>query len=127
MPAINIYSETIFEDTSLTVMARIKGNAGTNITQASLSSITCRSYDSSDTLVVSPTVTISSSVFDTLQTEDDDPRWTKDSTGYNFAFTIPAAAFPSPQLYRVEFKFTPAVGDPFFLVLRVNAQDILQS
>ncbi len=106
-------------------MSRVKGLSGSYITQASLSAITCKVYNNVGTLVTSPTVTISSSVFDTLQTTDS--RWTRDTTGYNFLFTIPAAAFPSVGLYRVEFKFTPATGDPFHMVVRVHVLNLLQS
>lgn len=106
-------------------MSRVRGNSGSYITQATLSAITCKVYTSSGTLVSSPTVTISSAVYDTLQTSD--ARWTRDSTGFNFLFTVPASAFPSPGLYRVEFKFTPATGDPFHMVVRIHVLNLLQS
>lgn len=103
-----------WEDAALTVMARVQKDA-TNITQAALSNIYCRVYDSSDTLQASPSVTISSAVFDTLQT---DSRWTADSTGYNFRFTVPASAFATAGKYRIEFIFDPASGDDFALVVK---------
>lgn len=127
--SVTIHSAAIFEDTSLTVMARVKGHSGTNITQASISSITCSVYtdngDETGTLVTSPSVVVSSAVSDTLVT--DDPRWTVDTTGYNFIHTIPSAAFPTPVRHRVEYKFTPASGDPFFLVVKVNVHALFQS
>lgn len=117
----------IYEDSPVVVLARITGEDGDPVTQGTLSAITCRVYTYSGTLVVSPAVTVASSVFDTLQTEDDDARWTGDAVGYNFAFTIPAAAFPDPGLYRAEFKFTPSTGDPFFFVVTVHASSLFQS
>lgn len=119
------YSASSYEDQPVTVMSRVRGLSGAYITQASLSAITCKVYNSTGTLVTSPTVTISSAVYDTLQTSD--VRWTRDTTGYNFLFTIPATAFPLPGYYRVEFKFTPSAGDPFHLVVRVHVLNLLQS
>lgn len=116
MKATDMLFCSVWEDSSLTLMARITGNAGTNITQASLSALTCRVFDSDDDneeILPAPTITIAATVFDTLQTSD--PRWTVDTTGYNFKFTIPAANFPTgPRRVQWQFKFTPTSGDPFF-------------
>lgn len=117
-----------WEDASLTVMARIQGNAGTNITQASLSSITCKVFDldNANVVVATPAVTISSAVFDSLQTTD--PRWTKDTTGYNFRFTVTASSFPTgSRRYQIEFVFTPTSGDVFPLVVKHTTQELLGS
>src|SRR6187402_145567 len=99
-----------FEDGGATFMARVLGNAGTAITQATISSITCNVYDMTapTVAVISPTVTVNSVVFDTLQT---DARWTADTTGYNFLHAMPATAFPTGKRnYKVEYKFTPTSG-----------------
>lgn len=128
MPSsVTTHQFCVWEDSSLVVMARVLGGLGANITQAYLSSVTCRVYTSSGTLVASPAVTIASSVYDALQETEDDPRWTLDTTGYNFSFTVPASAFPSPGMYRVEFKFTPASGDAFYVVCRINVLNLFQS
>lgn len=125
----NIYQATVWEDASLTIMARVRGLAGAYITQASLSSIACKVYDlQSGSLVTSPTVTVASAVFDTLQDGDDDPRWTLDSTGFNFRHTVPAAGFPDGnKKYRVEYSFVPASGDAFPLVVEVFARALMGS
>jgi hypothetical protein len=62
------------------------------------------------TVAAGTAVTISSTVFDTLQTGT---VWDEDSTGYNFRHLIAAAAFPTPGLYTVEYKFTLTSGRVF--------------
>lgn len=108
-----------FEDTSPALMSRVTGNAGAAITQASLTSITLDVYSEHDGSAVAEDVdvTISSTVFDTLQT---DARWTKDSTGYNFRYDCPQTYLPSPGLYRYEFTFDPASGGDFCVVFIGN-------
>lgn len=93
----------------------MQGNLGTNITQASLSSVTYAVYrknaDGTETATGSGTLTISSVVFDTAQTTD--PRYTL-SGGYNFLAVIPASCFQVGELrHRVEVLFTPASGEAF--------------
>jgi hypothetical protein len=105
------------EDQSATFFDRVRGNSGALITQASFTAITYKVFDRAGTEVATGTVTIGSSVFDTLQTSD--AAWTAaggSSTGYNFKHTIPASAFANPGRYRVEYKFDPTSGDDFFLV-----------
>lgn len=119
---------TIWEDSGCSVLARIKNNTGDYITQASLTSISAKVYDSDGALVATLTPSISSSVFDTLQTSSDDSRWTKDSTGFNFRYTLAASNFASGDTtYRVEFIFTPTSGDVFYLICSVRTLSILSS
>ena len=108
-----------YEQTDLPILARVEHN-GVNITQAAISSITCkvRRYSratgaASDT--GTPTVTVSSAVYDTLQTDD---RWKADATGYNFSFAVPASAFPAEDEYTIVFSFTPSSGSVFRLKCR---------
>lgn len=125
--AARVYEFTGWENTPLTILARMRGNGGAYITQASLNGITCKSIDTvTGSTVASPTVTVASSVFDTLQTSSNDPRWTGDATGFNFVFTIPAAAFPTGnRKYRVEFTFDPVSGEDFRLVVEVFARNLM--
>jgi hypothetical protein len=125
--ATEILIAHVWEDSSLVVMARIRNQAGQYITQVSLQTIDCSVYDmdNNKALVSNPTITISTTVFDTLQTS---VRWTKDTVGYNFLHTLPASSFPlGPRTYRVEYKFTPTSGDPFFLVSLVYVHEIIAS
>lgn len=128
MPNAEIPTAVIFEDSAAICMARVLGNAGTAITQADIDSITCKVYDLADTAsaVDEPTVTVSNAVFDALQTSD--PRWTEDDTGYNFLFVVPATAFPEGgKEYRVEFKFSPASGEPFHYAVTITTLAIYGS
>lgn len=105
-------------------MARIRGAGGQHLTQASLSSIAYAVRNLTEgTTDSTGTFTVSSTVFDNLQTGD--PRWTKDAVGYNFLGTIDAGAFDdvavadadapvpyevTPRRYRVAVRFRPTAG-----------------
>jgi len=127
MPSQANAVQVIYEQTGVTVMARIRNNAGAYITQASLSSITCNVFSLQGGVkqVGSPAVTISATVFNTLQTNANDPRWTLDNVGYDFAFSIPASFFATAGQYRAEFLFQPISGDQFAIVAPIAAQRLL--
>lgn len=119
MAAVKTHAFAVWEDTGLIVMARIVGNAGTAITQASLTSIKMDVYDITDedapaAIGSQDTLTINSVVFDTLQ--DSDVRWTRDDEGYNFLHTVAATRFASAGPVRIEFMFDPASGENFMMV-----------
>lgn len=115
---------TIWEDAGAMLMARVTGNDGAAITQASLSTITYKVFDLK-TEVSTGSLTISSVVFDTLQT---DARWTVDSTGYNFRWDAPASLFTtSGHQYRVEIRFTPASGAIFWAIFDLFTIAVLTS
>lgn len=123
-----ILQSTVFEDSGLYLMARVKGNAGTNITQGTIASIALKVYDrtADNEEVYSAALTVSAVVFNTLQTGALDPRWTKDIHGYNFGAAVPASAFATGgHTYRVEVVFTPSSGDQFALVADVHALELL--
>lgn len=115
------------EDAPIVLMDRVKNIAGEYITQASVSTITyrCDSYSSQNdaekcsngTEVTDDTsLTTSAVVYDTLQTA---APWnsTADALGYNFRFTLPAAARPTgDKWHRVEVIITPTSGDAYPLV-----------
>lgn len=127
MPAPTIHRVSVFEDAGVSLMARVYAADATILVQADLSSITCSVYDvsSPSSAVATPTVTISSVVFDTLQT---DARWTEDSTGYNFRHDLAATVFATPgKIYRVEYKFTQTGGEIFFLVFEVSVVGVYGS
>lgn len=122
MSAIPIYGEA-FADSGATILARAYGTSGSYITQAAISSITCAVTDittGTAVSVITPSIVVSSVVFDTLQTGG---MWTKDSTGYNFRHALPATAFPdSGHVYQVVYTVTPSSGAVFFIVAQVTAK-----
>lgn len=112
-----------FEQTDAPILARVYRN-GVLITQAGISTITVtvKRYNkatgvSSETLS-DVAVDKTTAVFDTIQT---DAKWSTDTTGYNFAYTVSQAGFPGPDSYAIVFTFTPTSGNPFRLAIRYNA------
>lgn len=116
----------VWEDGGATTLARILGLDGDLIVQADVSTITCLVYDiTSAASIITPTVTVASAVFDTLQT---DARWSVDTTGFNFSYALPATAFPTGEHdYRIEYKFTPASGAAYFVVYQVHSREVYTS
>ncbi len=107
--------KNILESSAFWLLQRLHWD-GENITQAAVSSITWKCWDSSDTLVTSGTLTVSSVVFNTLQTDD---KWTldpyADDEGYNFAHAVPSNVITTPGTYRIEHKFTMATPAGVFI------------
>jgi len=111
----------VTEDGAFSVMARVDlDGAVASFLQASLTSITWKVYDVTDlsTAFATGSATISTDVFDTLQT---DGRWstvTGDTTGYNFKYEFAATVFTTPGRYRLEFLVIPSAGagSQFFIV-----------
>lgn len=115
MPEARIWPIKGVEQQSLPILVRVQHD-GANITQEGINAITYtvirhnKSTGAATTIVDGVSIDKTTTVFDMLQTA---PRWKLDNTGYNFAFTVPAASFPGPDIYFVEFLFTPATGSPF--------------
>ena len=116
------------------LMARVLGNNGEPILQATISSIgyTVHNLDDSTITDVTGSFTVSSAIYDSLQRSD--LTWTKDDVdnpgtdgryGYNFKDVVPASAFtPGNQRYQVDVKFTPASGQVFYVVFQFNTTRI---
>ena len=88
-----IYRHTvIWEDSGYTVLARILGHDGSAITRSDVASIAwvTRERTIPDTIVDSGTLVVADTVYDSLQTSDD--RWSRDTTGFNFAVAMAAAS-----------------------------------
>lgn len=127
------------DGSGVALLARIVGQLGTPITQASLSSITWAVTDlTAGVQLGTGTFTISSVVFNSLVT---DPRWQIDTpfrpgadgkSGYNFLAVLPASLFPvqtpappdllgglpSPRIRQADVTFTPVTGEQFKLCLQ---------
>lgn len=125
MPTVGSTKAFVWEDSGASFMARVVGNDAANITQASITGITCKVFDSSGTSVATPSITVANVVFDTLQT---DARWTVDGTGYNFLHAMPDTVFTTGgETYTVEYMFDPASGSDFPCVYEVPARALLGS
>ena len=107
MPSVGYIQGTVWEDTTPYLMARVVGATAEILTRSDISSVsyTVVDIDDNTTVVASGSPSKDTVFFNSLQT---DARWTKDSTGYNFAFALPATALPNgQQTYVVDFQITP--------------------
>ena len=97
-----------------TVAGLIQGHLGTNITQATISSISWTVYrqdTTGDTQTGTGTLTVSAVVFDVPVAND--PRYPL-AGGFNFLALLPASAFQVGGLrHRIEVTFTPVSGEAF--------------
>jgi len=122
MPAPRIFKRRGFEQSAFPVLSRVLRN-GVPIIKSDITSIsvTVRRFSQAgavSTSLAATAVTVSTSVFDTLQTGG---GWTEDPSGYNFSYTIDKAAFPGPDAYEIVFLFTPADGgNPFPVVVEAT-------
>lgn len=92
----------VIQGTNPTLLARVRNPAGSLVTQAAVSAITFKTYDTAAPTVVVTSGSLDESVVihDTLQT---DARWTADTTGYNFEWIMPTANAPNTgKTYQVE-------------------------
>lgn len=121
--------EIVWEDSGCALLARVRGNSAANVTQATISSIALSVFDltsaTPDTATTTATPVVASTIFDTLQTDD---RWTKDTTGYNFAYAVPAATLATGgRIYQFEFLLTPSSGEVFHVVFQVETARLRRS
>ncbi len=124
-----IYEVTAWEDTGVSLMARVEGTDGANIQQADVSSIAYSVYDittlGSSSEATSGSLTVSDVVYDTLQTDN---RWDRDTTGYNFRHDVAAATLAAGgKIYRAEYKFTPASGEAYHVVFEIKTKNLYRS
>lgn len=125
--AATIWSGAMFEDSGVSLMARVVGNDAANIVQADCTTILRSIYNAATGAAIEEdeSLTIADVVFDTLQTDN---RWLYDTTGYNFRDPVPAAKFAAGSTgYRVEYKFTPASGEVWHVVFQIAATELLGS
>lgn len=66
-------------------------------------------------------LTVAAAIFNALQTSND---WWKDTIGYNFADTVPAAKFPGMGAYSIVYTFTPASASFSIFPLVITARMI---
>ena len=122
------------EDGTATILAQLGARDGTGallpakngvssgkkfLKQADLSTITCTVRDQADlsTVIVTPTITISSVVYDT-------PRFDwpyGPDEAYNLEITAATTWFPTPSTFEVELKFTTTGGSVGWLNVECEA------
>lgn len=128
MPSPHVITAVVWEDSGPQLMARVVKDAGTAIAQSDISSIVYHVYDTRDLttdLAQNSPLTVSSVVFDSLQT---DARWTEDDTGYNFRFQMDPDELPNaPRTALVEVIFTPASGYNFPVVYNLPVKPLVSS
>ncbi len=116
----------MWEGSACVLLARIVTTDNEPILQADISSISFASVDRTATpnaVVSGPTALDKAAViFNTLQTGDS--RWKKDSTGYNFLYSPPVAAYPAGDNdYYLNVVVTPAVGQPLVAVFKIHTME----
>jgi hypothetical protein len=124
-------TECVFADGTFVILARVVKKDNTNITQAATSSVRVDVYelDEDDRTAVDSTgaeITTGAAfdtpdktvvIFDALQT---DSRWTKDSTGYDFAY---AMILPDwDKQYEVRITITTTDGQKLVIVRHFNTK-----
>ena len=120
----------VWEDTTNTMLARVVGADAATVVQANVTRIEFKAFDlsiaGSSAVASSTALTISEVIFDTLQTDD---RWTKDTTGYNFAHLVPSTVMSKGgHRYQIEYMATFSDGTKAMIgPFRPTAKAILGS
>ena len=97
----------------LAYMIRRNGGSIAALVQSDLTSISWKTYKvipptfNNPVLVTSGNFTVSSTIFDTLQTGAAWPF----TNGFNFAGKMPASAFPYAGFYQIQITFNLTGGD----------------
>ncbi len=122
-----IERRTIMSGDAPLLMSRLMDQTGAYVTNASMAggTITARIFDLRSsvprTAIATISLTIASVLYDTIQNPivptGNPPVWSKDTTGFNFSWQLPATYTElttqgSGEL-RVEIWCTPASGQPF--------------
>jgi|SRR3989304_1590684 len=127
--AMEIYGNA-FKNGSATLMARIVGADGENITQADIATVRYSVYllDDQDpdgrTAITGHsqiTLPVYQVVYNSLQT---DATWTVDAIGYNFRHVLDVAAHAAFAIagrrYLIEYALTPLSGQVILIRFRIN-------
>lgn len=109
-----------YQDSAVTVLARIANLDGTAAQVSDIATITANIVDMNlQSSTGTPTVSVASTISDTLNTGE---SWSFDDVGFNFAFEIAGTNFPNASTYQIEITVTPVDGDPFVIVWVFEAQ-----
>jgi hypothetical protein len=128
--------DPVFEDTPATVLARVCARVASGalspiqtegylIKQTDIASIACKVYEEEGTLIIATTPSKTDVIYDTLQTIG---VFAKLLRGGNFAYDIPATAFPSGSVnVRVEITITLTSGEPVRMIWEFPVLPLVQS
>jgi hypothetical protein len=112
------------EDGSLQILAYLRNDVdGSRVVQAQISAISVKVFPPSGS-AYSATPAVNSVIFDTLQ---QDARWPFDDDGYNFLHVLPPDAFPVGGKHRIEYRFTAAGGQVYWLLIDAEAEEVKTS
>lgn len=104
---------TVFEGVGVPVMARVRLTTGLYITVATTTSIIRRIFHEGTQVGADATLVKADTIFDTLQTESDNPLWTKDETGFNVYDVIPDTALSDgDKVYVAWYYIQPTASGP---------------
>ena len=111
---------TVYISTTFDLLARVEVD-GVNGEQANFTSIVVDAWNvktPSTKVIDGVGLVISNVFFDTLQT---DGRWHKDSTGYNFLYSVADTVLTSPGDYQFQVTYTTTGGRIEHSVFNVKA------
>ena len=110
-----------FEDSSFTLLGRVRGSDRQLLQQADLTSISYVVTDlSDDSEVDSGTLTSADVISDTPVTDDDfwEAQNPGDTIGYNLEIVVPKGWCPNgSRTYQFEFTFQPTTGSDYEFIV----------
>lgn len=116
----------VMQGSAAVLLARVLGPNGLPIVQADVSTIAVKVWDSGAATQVGATLNPApiDVVYNALQL---DARWSADGTGYNVALTLAGAYWPDTGRYQVEALFTPASGNPFYVIFDLQSLPVFSA
>jgi len=122
---------SVFKNGTVTLLARIVGASGANITPGDIDTVTYTVYllDDQDADARSAVeyhtevaLNVEAVIFSSLQLDD---LWTVDQIGYNFRHELDVSAHPAFTIagrrYLVEYRLQPLEGQVILVRFRLNA------
>ncbi len=114
---------TVWEDSGLTILARIHNKAGTLIAPGMLTKVELVAVETRSKVPTLPLDEIAAADC-VLASPTTDARWTKGGN-FNFEYEVPVEAFPrGGRQVAVEFYFTPTSGARFPLVVHADVKTL---
>lgn len=117
--------QTVIEGVGVPVLARVRHPTTSDyLTQATTLSITRKIFHRGSQVGSDATLVKTTVIFDTLQTESDNPFWTKDETGFNFNDVVDDDVFvDGDRVYYVWYHIEPTTGPLIKFFGRIHTID----